>query len=102
LGHRASVALAARLEFAISEGHAAAYEQARQEHLSSLPPEPCDICGATGKRAAPPAVGPGELHCNGCGGAGSRPNFETNYPFSVENVREFAAFLRDCGGFRIC
>lgn len=102
LGHRASVALAARLDSAIREGHTAAYEQARQEYLASLPLTPCDICGATGKRATPPAIGPGELPCNGCGGTGSQPNFETNYPFSVENVRKFAAFLRDCGGFRIC
>jgi hypothetical protein len=28
--------------------------------------------------------------------------FPTFCPFSVENVREFAAFLRDCGGFSIC
>jgi hypothetical protein len=37
------------------------------------------------------------LVCDGCGF--HRPSFTT--PFSVENVRDFAAFLRDCGGFAI-
>jgi hypothetical protein len=27
---------------------------------------------------------------------------QTRYPFAVENVREFVAFLRECGGFEIC
>jgi len=29
-------------------------------------------------------------------------NFARNYSFSVENMREFEAFLHDCGGFNIC
>lgn len=48
LGHRASVALATRLEFAISEGHAAAYERARQEHLS---PSPRNLATSAAPRA---------------------------------------------------
>tara|TARA_Y100001963_G_scaffold148082_1_gene225364 strand:+ start:238 stop:762 length:525 start_codon:yes stop_codon:yes gene_type:complete len=28
-------------------------------------------------------------------------NFEANYPFSVENVEEFAYFCLECGGFEI-
>lgn len=102
LGHRASIALADRLALALESGHTADYEQRRSDHLASLPHEPCDICGATGKRAEPPSIGPGPLPCNGCGGTGTRPSFETHYSFSVENLREFEAFLRDCGGFRIC
>ncbi|NIF54862.1 hypothetical protein [Burkholderia sp. Ax-1724] len=102
LGHQASVALAARLDSAIRKGHTTAYARARETHLASLPAESCSICGGSGMRAEPPAIGPGTLTCNGCNGMGHRPNFETNYPFSVENVREFIAFLRDCGGFRIC
>jgi hypothetical protein len=26
----------------------------------------------------------------------------TDYPFSIENVKEFVAFLKECGGFEIC
>ena len=25
-----------------------------------------------------------------------------SYPFSLKNVKEFIAFLRECGGFRVC
>ena len=27
---------------------------------------------------------------------------DTDFPFSVEHVQEFATFLRHCGGFQIC
>jgi hypothetical protein len=57
--------------------------------------------GATGKRAKPPQTGPGSVPCNACNGTGRVPDFDTHYPFSVETVREFVAFLRACGGFEI-
>lgn len=31
-----------------------------------------------------------------------KPDWSTNYPFSVENVKEFAEFLQYSGGFSIC
>ena len=34
-------------------------------------------------------------------GEGKRENLLVSYSFSVENVREFANFLMDCGGFEI-
>lgn len=40
--------------------------------------------------------------CNACDGRGKRENFEASYPFSAENVEEFAKFLEGCGGFEIC
>lgn len=99
---KASRQLAARLAEAIVSGEAEQYAQQYQAELDALSPEPCEICGATGHRAEPPEIGPGPRLCNACHGSGQRPNFATHYPFSVENVREFEAFLRDCGGFRIC
>jgi hypothetical protein len=42
------------------------------------------------------------LLCNACDGKGEVPDVETHYPFDEDNVREFAGFLRVCGGFRIC
>lgn len=39
--------------------------------------------------------------CNACNGVGSKRAWDSNYPFSVDNVREFAAFLIDSGGFEI-
>lgn len=40
--------------------------------------------------------------CGGCEGKGERRPWDTHYPFSVENVQEFADFLLDSGGFEIC
>lgn len=39
--------------------------------------------------------------CNGCNGQGSNRSWDANYPFDVDNVRKFAAFLIDSGGFEI-
>lgn len=32
----------------------------------------------------------------------NKPDFATNYPFSVENVKRFAEFMQYSGGFSIC
>ncbi|HEP8940006.1 TPA: hypothetical protein VDU81_004100 [Pseudomonas aeruginosa] len=97
----ASLELANRLAAALTAGEVEQYENAYAAFLAALPDEPCTICAGTGKRAEPPHTGAGTLPCNGCEGSGRRPHFATHYPFSAENVREFAAFLRDCGGFNI-
>jgi len=102
LNRRKSLQLAEQLEAAIAAGETARHEQDYRQRLASLPPVKCETCGGTGHRAEPPQTGPGPLPCNGCDGKGEVPNFRTHYPFSVENVREFADFLRDCGGFQIC
>lgn len=101
LGSRAARKLADRLAAALASGETEQYAQSYAAFLKALPDEPCTICGGTGKRAEPPHTGPGPLPCNGCNGSGRTPHFDTHYPFSVENVREFEAFLRDCGGFEI-
>tara|TARA_R100000655_G_scaffold105138_1_gene153080 strand:+ start:926 stop:1390 length:465 start_codon:yes stop_codon:yes gene_type:complete len=31
-----------------------------------------------------------------------KDDWDKNYPFSVDNVKEFLAFVRDSGGFKIC
>lgn len=102
LGARASRALADRLREALDAGETETYSQQYAKFLAALPDKLCEICGGTGKRVEPPNIGPGDLPCNGCDGTGHTQNFARNYPFSVENVREFEAFLRECGGFKIC
>lgn len=94
--------LADRLAAALASGETEQYAKDYATYLEQLPDESCTICGGTGHRAVPPNIGPGLLSCNGCNETGRVPSFEKHYPFSVENVREFEAFLRDCGGFRIC
>ena len=95
------------------------HEKSYNEYLSTLERVNCDLCEGTGirtdevgmehnmpTRELSPEVTilVGRTHgtCNGCGGVGTRENFQMNYPFSEENVKEFAEFLVNCGGFQIC
>jgi hypothetical protein len=102
LNEKDSKALAERLRGLLASGEVAKYTNERLDALNALPDEPCEICGATGKRAEPPACGPGPMPCNGCNATGKRHPSACMYPFSVANVTNFAAFLEDCGGFEIC
>jgi hypothetical protein len=97
-----ATALAERLELALRSGYTHRYAELYHQRIRSLPYQPCAVCGATGHRAEPPAIGPGPLLCNACDGKGEVPDFETHYPFDEDNFCEFAGLLRLCGGFRIC
>tara|TARA_Y100000296_G_C5143792_1_gene242530 strand:+ start:223 stop:795 length:573 start_codon:yes stop_codon:yes gene_type:complete len=79
-----------------------AYESMYKKELDSLEQVDCDICEATGKRQEPPKTGAGDTECNGCNGTGKKDDWNKSYPFSEDNVREFANFCANSGGFRIC
>ena len=110
--------LGERLLADIENGITAEYEQRYNEYLASLPFDDCRYCGTTGIRTdevgvehgmptkeldAELAVALGRTHgyCNACNGEGRTIPWNSNYPFSVDNVREFAEFLLECGGFEI-
>ena len=40
--------------------------------------------------------------CKRCDGTGKTENFNKSYPFDLDNVREFAEFCLQSGGFEIC
>jgi hypothetical protein len=86
--------LADRLQAELGSGRTAHYAQIRASRLEAVPNEPCDICHGTGARTD-------GNQCPACGGTGYVRPWETVYPFAVENVAEFIAFLRACGGFQI-
>jgi hypothetical protein len=90
-------AIAAMLDRLLSSGQVKAYEADYTERLAKLPDEQCDICVGTGVRSDEIVCGT----CNACRGKGSVPAWARNYPFSEENVREFAEFCRYSGGFTI-
>lgn len=119
LDEEGAKALANILTISLSEGVVDTYEQKRREYLESIPKDPCKWCDSTGIRtdsvgvengmpdriltdAEASALGRTIGWCNGCSGAGSVDSWETHYPFSRGNVEEFAQFLADCGGFKIC
>jgi hypothetical protein len=96
--------LADFLEAEVANGNCAAWAAEREARLSNLPLLSCQWCGGTGTRRDAVGVQAGmdkKNWCNGCDGTGTKPHSDTDYRFSVENVSEFVAFLRDCGGFEI-
>ena len=112
-------ALGAALLADIETGATAKYEAEYNTLLSSLPLHDCTFCEGTGIRGdevgmksgmptraldEAAAILYGRTHgwCNACQGSGKEPDWATNYPFNVANVREFAEFLLECGGFEIC
>lgn len=104
----------------IATGATLEYERAWTKHHKELPDLECNFCHGTGVRTD--SVGQqmrmptrqipmdddthpraGQIGwCNACNGTGHVRPFESQYPFDVDNVREFADFLRDSGGFSIC
>ena len=89
--------LASILQAAIDSGAVDTYAQAYAQRLNLLPDEQCKFCHGTGTRNDPYLVGT----CNSCHGEGFVRPFDTNYPFSVQNVIDFAIFITSSGGFTI-
>ncbi len=100
-----SAALADALQEEIDSGRCGAYAKIRDAELSALPSEVCSTCDGTGIRKPPPKCGAGDIttgiECNGCDGSGIVRPYACEYPFTVENVQKFVAFLRGCDGFAI-
>ena len=78
----------------IESGRCREYADKRQSRMDALLRGPCELCEGTGRHS----IG---VPCDACEGCGAVPPNTTFDPFEVENVRGFAAFLRDCGGFEI-
>ena len=114
-----SVELAMLLQRDINNGVVSSYEKKYNEYIASLPLNDCNYCDGTGVRTdevgvemgmptkeldSTIAVVVGRTHgtCNACRGLGRNESFEASYPFTTENVMEFASFLKDSGGFSIC
>ena len=94
--------IASRLQLYIDNGDAEEWGKSRQTVLDDQEDEECNICEGTGKRQEPPVTGAEDMKCNGCEGKGTKRPFDTNYPFDIGNVKEFAKFAAQSGGFTIC
>jgi len=79
----------------IEDGSVGDYAKEYQQFLDNLPTTPCDTCKETGKMKD-------GTECNMCHGTKRAKSTNTWYPFSVENVKEFAEFCINSGGFEIC
>jgi hypothetical protein len=118
LGARNAKKLAKLLMDDFTSGKVAQYVAERNNALAELPFEECNLCDSTGirtdevgvkmempERALTPdisiIVGRDKGWCNGCDGVGKTENFLTSYSLYEEDVKEFAEFLMDSGGFEI-
>lgn len=120
LNKRDSIKLAEILEYQLKEGFTEQYLQKVAARKAVLPLETCPRCDGT-KKITEEAQGQDQLEdkqlhprskrlsvvsvtkiCHVCNGKGQVQNFALNYDFDLQDVKNFAAFLRDCGGFRIC
>lgn len=101
-GHKVSekdaLLIADTLDMLIKTGRTKEYEKQYTKELENLPLVKCELCKGTGKRDDEYVKG----KCNGCHGKGKRKDYATYYPFYVENVKAFAKFCRESGGFEIC
>ena len=86
----------------VLDGSTKAYSDSYKAELDSLEQLECDLCEGTGKRKDPPNTGAGDYPCNGCESTGLKDDWAKSYPFDVENVRNFAKFCLESGGFTIC
>lgn len=94
--------------FALVESkEAAKYEVKYMTKLKNLPLETCGYCKGTGRRNDENVKG----RCNVCNTEYTREqkipigkvkSFECSYPFDADNVKEFAKFCKESGGFEIC
>jgi hypothetical protein len=112
-----SVKLADKLMDEILAGRTKAYEEALTARIAALPRKECWLCQGTGVRSDAIGMSNGFVDrivtadnrrkgqrgwCNACEGDGTLAHDESHYPFSTENVLNFAKFLLKCGGFEIC
>lgn len=122
----ASTRLADALQAALDDGRVGRWVSNRDATVKLIPNESCNLCGGTGKRGDAIALVNGQdkraceattevggetlAHpragqtgwCNGCDGRGWSKPWATHYHVDVGDVRDFIAFLRASGGFRIC
>lgn len=92
-----------RLEHFIKQGDVKRYEKEREEYLTNLPDEQCDICDKEEVRYDNVAKKNGIYGstCNRCNGTKKVRPWECSCPFSEENVKKFIEFCKNSGGFEI-
>ena len=80
----------------LKSGRIKEYSDRYKANIKALPKVVCTICNGNnhGNRK--------KKDCNVCGKTGKRDDWATSYPFDVENMKEFARFCLESGGFSIC
>lgn len=79
----------------IEDGTCERYHEAHIDKLKALPKETCHMCNGNNHGNSK------KKDCKRCEGKGEVDNFSTNYPFHPDNVKRFANFCIQSGGFEI-
>lgn len=97
-----AIKIAERLQAMINSGHVTRYADRYIKEQEDTPQMECKCCNGTGWRDdLEPEWREACNGCNACHGTGKVDQPTIRYPFSTENVAEFAAFCKDSGGFEI-
>jgi hypothetical protein len=119
LDEAGSLELAKRIKNDLASGKASEYIDQRNAYLASLERPTCDLCSGTGIRddevgvenGMPDRELPDEMKmltgrshgwCNACSGEGRTDHWDTHYFLDLDDLKEFAEFLENSGGFSIC
>jgi hypothetical protein len=97
-----SIKLAKALKKDIRSGSAQKYIEGRDAILDALPDEDCEYCDEKGNREWTENEVTVIKKCNACSGSKKVRPFATWYQLELEDIKEFANFLENCGGFSIC
>ena len=87
--------LGVKLLTLIEDGSCATYKRERDLYLESIPDEVCGNCNGNNRGNFK------KKDCKACKSKGTRESWERHYPFDIENVKEFAEFCIESGGFKI-
>jgi len=97
--------LAKLIEKDLANGRAAKYEKEYKEWQESLVKETCTVCSGSKiikfKSSQDGVELEQERPCGNCDENGLAEPWGLNYPFSLDNLKEWQEFLDNCGGFNI-
>jgi len=79
----------------INNGHTIQYQASYQQYLDDLPDDDCMRCNNNNHGHNK------KKECTNCNKTGKSTNFNKHYPFDIDNVKEFAEFCIQSGGFKI-
>jgi len=85
-----------RLHTHVLDGTAQEWKEGYDKEVAELPKEPCFRCNGDNRGNNK------KKEFNSCDKTGERENWAASYPFDVENVKAFAKFCVESGGFEVC
>ena len=80
----------------INNGNTIRYQAEYQQWIDDFPDDDCMRCNNNNHGHNK------KKECTNCDKTGKTKNWNKSYPFDIDNVREFAEFCLQSGGFRIC